>query len=559
MAYSSETDDLTEEDSRVSSVRKKWKEAKEGLASWREEARLCYAFVAGDQWDANDVAKLKEEGRPAVTFNRTAPMGDAVAGLEINNRQSVRYYPREIGDVKPKEILTATADWIRDQCDAEDEESESFKDAATCGVGVTETRMDYEADQDGKVIDERRDPLMVFPDPHAKKRSYKDKRYVFHAEWTDKKEIESRWPDKEIAWADDDLGQQTPGDGDRSFEYDGDNPDLDVQKDKALVLHYQCWKRETYYRVFDPFQQENVELSEDEFKKLEKNGKKAGLQFERADRASKDQIAYVKQAKKVYYRGFYCGSTELEYGRSPIQSGFTFKFITAKRDRNKKCWYGIERDLIKPQKWANKRMSQILNIINANTKGGAFVEENALVDKRKAEEQWASPAPLILMAEGAVSGGKIKERTPSNYPTGLDRLMMFAFESMPFVNGINLEALGLANREQAGVLEAQRRKAAMAILAPLFASHREFRKEKGRLYLEFIEKFFPEEKIIRIVGQKAAQYAKFVKQPDIQKHDTIVDESPDSPDFKEQVWAGLQEILPALLKQGIAIPAEVLA
>jgi len=93
----------------------------------------------------------------------------------------------------------------------------------------------------------------------------------------------------------------------------------------------------------------------------------------------------------------------------------------------------------------------------------------------------------------------------------------------------------------------------------LFASHREFRKEKGRLYLEFIEKFFPEEKIIRIVGQKASQYAKFVKQPDIQKHDVVVDESPDSPDFKEQVWAGLQEILPALLKQGVAIPAEVLA
>ena len=79
MAYSSETDDLTDED-RVSSVRKKWKEAKEGLASWREEARLCYAFVAGDQWDANDVAKLNTEGRPAVTFNRKAPLLDPPPG-----------------------------------------------------------------------------------------------------------------------------------------------------------------------------------------------------------------------------------------------------------------------------------------------------------------------------------------------------------------------------------------------------------------------------------------------------------------------------------------------
>lgn len=560
MAYeekTTEADENAEKDTRVSDTRKKWKEAKEGLSAWRSESMMAYAFVAGDQWSQEDTAKLELEGRPAVVFNRTAPMVDAVSGLEINNRQSVRYYPREIGDVKQNEILTATADWIRDECDAEDEESEAFKDAAICGVGVTETRMDYEEDPDGKVIDERRDPLMVFPDPHAKKRSYKDARYVFHAEWTDKSEIESKWPDKEIAWGDDDLGSNTPGDGDQSFKYDGDNPDLDVQKDKALVLHYQCWKKEPYYRLFDPFQSKNVELTEDDFKKLQKNGKKAGLTFSRADVAKGEDIAYVKQFKKVFYRGFYCGSTELEYGRSPIQSGFTFKFITAKRDRNKNCWYGMVRVLMDPQKWANKWMSQILHIVNSNAKGGAFIEEGALVDKRKAEEQWATASPLILLTEGSIE--KIKERTAASYPTGLDRLMMFAFESMPFVTGINLETLGLANREQAGVLEAQRRKAAMAILAPLFASHREFRKEKGRLYLEYIEKFIPEGKIVRVVGEKASQYAKFVKSPDIQKHDVVVDESPDSPDFKEQVWAGLQEVLPALMKQGIAIPKEVLA
>jgi hypothetical protein len=552
-----EADELTEDDSRVSSVRKKWKEAKDGLSRWRDEARTCYAFVANDQWSQEDVAKLEAEGRPAVVFNRTAAMVDAVGGLEINNRQSVRYYPREIGDVKPNEILTATADWIRDQCDAEDEESEAFKDAAICGVGCTETRMDYEEDPDGKVIDDRRDPLMVFPDPHAKKRSYKDARYVFHAEWTDKTEIEAKWPDKEIAWQDDDLGSQTPGDGDKSFLYDGDNPDVDVQKDKALVLHYQCWKREPYYRLFDPFQKKNVELSEEDFEKLEKNGKKAGLSFKRADVAGDNDIAYVKQTKKVYYRGFYCGNTELEYSKSPIQSGFTFKFITAKRDRNKNCWYGIVRVLIDPQKWANKWMSQILHIVNSNAKGGAFIEEGALVDKRKAEEQWAQASPLILLTEGSIE--KIKERTPANYPTGLDRLMMFAFESMPFVSGINLETLGLANREQAGVLEAQRRKAAMAILAPLFASHREFRKEKGRLYLEFIDKFIPEGKVVRVVGDQKAQYVKFLKTPGLQQHDVVVDESPDSPDFKEQVWAGLQEVLGPLIKQGVPIPKEVLA
>ncbi len=554
-----ETDDLTEEDSRVSAFRKKWKESKDGLAAWRDEARNCYAFRSGDQWAAEDKAKLDEEKRPTVTFNRCEAMIEAVCGLEINNRQNIRYYPREIGDVKVNEILTATADWIRDGTNAEDAESEAFRDAATCGVGVTEYRMDYEEDPDGKVVIERRDPLMVFPDPHSKKRCYADARYVIHAEWVDKRDVEDRWPDKEVSWGgEDDLGSQTPGDGDKSWQYDGDNPDLDVQKDKALVLHYQCWKKEPYYRLFDPFQEKNVELTEGEFKKLQKNGEKMGMTFARADSAGENDIAYVKQFKKVYYRGFYCGSTELEYSKSPCQTGFTFKFITAKRDRNKNCWYGIMRVLMDPQKWANKWLSQILHLINSNVKGGAFAEEGAFVDKRKAEDQWAQPNPLILLTEGSID--KIRDRQQAAYPSGLDRLMTFAFESMPFVTGINLEMLGLADRDQAGVLEAQRRKAAMAILAPMFESLREFRKNSGELLLEYIQKFIPEGKLIRVIGErKDPKFVPFAKQSDTVRYDVVVDQAPDSPDFKQEVWAGLQEILPALMKQGTPIPASVLS
>ena len=555
MAYGEKKD--KPDDSRAEEVKKKWREAKDGHSRWRDEARTAYAFRAGDQWADDDANKLKEEGRPTVTFNRCEAMIEAVCGLEINNRQDIRYYPREIGDVKVNEILTATAEWIRDGTNAEDAESEAFRDSATCGVGVTEYRMDYEDDPDGKVIIERRDPLMVFPDPHAVKRCYADAKYVFHAEILDKSDVEDRWPDAEFNAGNDDLGTSNPGDGDNSWKYDGDAIDT-VEKDKCLVLHYQCWKKEPYYRLFDPFQEKNVELTEEEFEKLEKNGKKAGLTFARADSAGENDIAYVKQSKKVYYRGFYIGSTELEYSRSPCQTGFTFKFITAKRDRNKKCWYGIMRVLMDPQKWANKWLSQILHLINSNVKGGAFIEENALVDKRKAEEQWAAPNPLILLTEGSID--KIRERQQAGYPTGLDRLMTFAFESMPFVTGINLEMLGLADREQAGVLEAQRRKAAMAILAPMFESLREFRKDSGVLLLEYIQKFIPEGKLIRVIGErKDPKFVPFAKQNDTVKYDVVVDQAPDSPDFKQEVWAGLQEIIPALLKQGVPIPASVLA
>jgi hypothetical protein len=270
------------------------------------------------------------------------------------------------------------------------------------------------------------------------------------------------------------------------------------------------------------------------------------------DATGKDLQA-VKQMRRVYYRGFYCGRTELEYKKSPYQEGFTFKFITAKRDRNRKMWYGIVRAMKDPQRWANKWLSQILHIINTNAKGGAFVETNALKDPRKAEEQWAASNPLIELNEGGIN--KIKERTPAQTPTGLDKLMTFAFESLPFVSGINLEALGLANREQAGVLEAQRRKSAYGILAPLFDALRLYRKHQGKMLLFFIREFISDGRLIRVLGHGGQQkYLPLVKKPDTVEYDLIVDQSPHSPDFKEKTWEAMKEVLPVMMKEGIPIP-----
>jgi hypothetical protein len=549
----------------VAAINKRWKEAKDGLAEWRQEAREDFAFVAGHQWAADDIARLKEQGRPAVTFNRIGAMVDSVGGLEINNRQETRFYPREMGDAPVNEILTDAAKWARDNCQAEDEESDAFQDASVSGIGVTESRMDYDEEPDGKIVIERLDPLEVFWDPAAKKKCLSDARYVFAARWMDKSEIKERWPGAEDYFYTDDLKEhQTPHNADRAFMYEGESVDEEVSKTQALVKHYQCYKLETYYRAADPFTGQLADLSQKQFSALQKNVKKMGLTLvekKPGEQAGAKQISYVKSKKKVYYRAFLIGDKMLggdELERSPCQEGFTLKFITAKRDRNKNQWYGIVRSMKDPQRWGNKFFSQIHDIMAKNQKGGAFVEEGALIDARKAEEQWASSNPLILLKEGGID--KIKERTPSQYPSGLDRMMMFCFESIPFVSGINLEALGLANREQAGVLEETRKKAAMAILAPLFGALRQYRREQGKVLLSYIQKYLTDGRLIRIIGNSGnVKYVPLTKQPDTLQYDVIVDQSPTSPDFREKVWAALnQQVLPIMLKNGQAIPPSVL-
>jgi hypothetical protein len=534
-----------EAEERLDLVFKRWQDARDGLSSWRAEARESYDFVAGQQWSDDDIAKLNEQERPAVTFNRMAVMVDAVCGLEVNSRQQVTYFPREKGDVQLSEVETAAAHWVNEQCHGEDEDSEAFRDAVTCGIGASEMRMDYESDPDGNIIIERRDPLKAFWDPASQKKCLEDARFIFYADWMDNKEIEAQWPGKTTVitpWDRLDEGR-APQNADTQFLYKDTDTDFEKHKDQSLVLQYQCYWREAYYRVLDPTTGQLVSFDEAKYKKIKAAYKKA----------TGGDLQAVKQMKRVYYRGFYCGRTELEYGKSPYQEGFTFKFITAKRDRNRKVWYGIVRAMKDPQRWANKWLSQILHIINTNAKGGAYVETNALKDPRKAEEQWAASNPLIELNEGGIN--KIKERTPAATPAGLDKLMTFAFESLPFVSGINLEALGLANRDQAGVLEAQRRKAAYGILSSLFDSLRLYRKYQGRMLLFFIREYISDGRLIRVLGEGGQQqYVPLVRREDAVEYDLIVDQAPNSPDFREKTWEAMKEILPVMMKEGIPIP-----
>jgi hypothetical protein len=124
-------------------------------------------------------ASLRSQNRPPVKFNRTAPLIEAVCGLEVNNRQAVAYLPRQVGQTGFNEVLTGASKWIRDECNAEDEESEAFRDLVIGGEGWTETRMDYDADPMGKVVKQRVDCLEMGVNKGATRANYEDARMIY--------------------------------------------------------------------------------------------------------------------------------------------------------------------------------------------------------------------------------------------------------------------------------------------------------------------------------------------------------------------------------------------
>ena len=543
-----DTNPITDQLTTLERVRQAKKDADRAQGAWREEARECYAFVAGDQWRPEDKARLEKMMRAPVVFNRIAPMIDAVAGSEVNNRQTVQYIPRQVGDRGLNEVLTGAADYIRDNCDAEDEESDAFLDAVICGVGVTETLLDYVDNPEGTVLVERRDPLSMRWDPAAKKRNISDRRWHQREEWLEKEDIEARWPDADIAPGEDwgltgdseGVGENNPGES-----YLKDAHGYDSQSGKWRVIHHQWWELESYHVVLDAGQL--IEVSEDDFETLQERAQAVGM-----------PLQSVRKQRKRYMQAFVCGGTVLEESPCPCNR-FSYHFITAKRDRNANLWYGIVRAMLDPQRWANKFFSQLLHIINTNAKGGLVIEEGATDNVRKLKDDWAKADSVVVVNDGALAGGKIQPKAPPVVPPQVNDMLAFSISSLRDVTGINLELLGMADRQQAGILEAQRKQAAMTVLATLFDALRRYRKEQGRTLAHYIREYMSDGRLVRIVGGDGTErYIPLLRDAVSLDVDVIVDEAATTINRKEQTFAILMQLLPQLQQMGVPFSADLL-
>lgn len=515
--------------------------------SWRMEARKDFSFEAGDQWTEQDRAYLRDQLRPIITFNRTKATISAVTGMEVNNRQEVRFIPRTDEDAGVNEDYTEAARWVRDECDAEDEESDMFGDDCICGIGVSETAVEYETDPDGMINVNHRDPLEMGWDYSSVKRNMADARRVWHAPALDIDKARDMFPDftddeLNAGWLSQDweANEDDAIDREKARHYWPNNKEPKDYKE-VKIIRVQWYEDEPYHRVANPVSGKIEEYDADKFKTLSGAMKKRGM-----------PVVAVKQRRRKFYQAYLGNDKVLDHGDAPSQKDFTFQFVTGYRDKNKKQWYGLVRLMRDPQQWANKFFSTIQHIISTSGKG-ILAEASAFEDVRKAQEDWGKPDSFTIMADGAISGNKVMPKPGGQLPPGIPQMLEFVVSTIRDVTGINLEVLGLADREQAASLEAQRRQAAVTILASFFSALRLYRKRQGRLMLDMIRTYISDGRLIRVVGESGKKYVPLMKSDDVIKYDIIVDEAASSPNQKEATWASISQLMPTLQTMGLPL------
>jgi len=536
-------------------------------AAWRKQAHEDFKFAIGPgQWSEEDRRKLKDERRPVVTFNKTNKYVRAICGIEANNRMETAYLPREldsIGEVKANEVLSDASKWMEDSCYATRHQSRAFRDSTICGMGWTEALISYDDDPEGAYEETRVHPCEMIWDREARDQNLLDAKRVARIRrmrladarriiegLTNEKFVNA---DLDAAWASNIY--QTEG---KSAEAEHSDATVDTSMDEddpkkmVTLVQVQWWEYEPYYRaanpqaITDPSAQRVVDLTVDEYAQAQRtygnlspNGKWPG----------------TKMRRRVYKQAF-LGSKLLHTGPAPCPSAFTFNCVTWEPNEDG-TWSGLVRDIRDPQVWGNKFFAQMMHIINATAKGGIIAESDAFADIAEAQRTYARPDAITVVNPGTVAKGKIMAKPGQGFSSGVLNLIQITDQMFSEVTGINLELMGLANRDQAGILESQRKQAAMTILATLFDSMATFRQRVGQVRLHYIQTILADGRLIRIAGQDTQEAIPLIRDKVMGKYDVVVSDAPTSPNSKEKIWASIQILLPPLMQAGMVGPEHI--
>ncbi len=555
------------EDATAKYVNRLFRRGMKTIRKQHEAFKDADLFVGGDQWPIEDAAKLNAENRPVAVFNFTKRHINIICGVQILNNLQPTFIPRVIDSEQSAqlaELATGAHDFVMQACDGYYEIASAFRDLAIRGAGFVMERLDMIDEPGGKIIWERIDGRHLVWDPDARKQNLEDSRYWVMFAKVPKKEAANEWPEHAeyilsgaAADADDIFGtsakveQVVPPVYDPINKYETDAIDSS-DRDHVILKQAYWYEDEKWFDYIDPFEPDKgiQEKKASEFRKMRRE-----IETLYPDA----NIEGAEKTKRVWKRAFVIGRRTMEETDSPVQKGSPICAMTGDWDEKEKLWVGVPAVIKQPNQFLNKYLSQTMHAVATTPRGILLHEDGAFDNITMAEEQWAQWAPFIAMSPGALGGPggqgkKFEYLPPGQVPSIYMEMWTKCIEVISQISGISQELLTGGEGEVPGITMRQRQQVAMISMAGLFSSYRRFLEKEAIITLEQIQKFYMDDRIVRIGGQYDGQAVQLAQWKDkmLVPMDIFVDENPRNPNTADQRFEMLTQsgILPGLFKTG---------
>lgn len=550
------------------------------IGPWERDALKSFRFAALKQWDDVDERKLISEHRPPLVFDKTRVIIDSVAGTEQMNRNEAKFYPRNLQgediDDQAAEAYEELHRWIRQTAMIAQQESQAFRDALICGVGCTDTFMDYHGSPQGRLVTQRVPIFQVLWDPDAVDMNFRDADFVIRDKWIAEEEFKELYPDYS-GYKISDTHEQ--GIFARAFArvtnrdnaaYSGRQSGAtyyDPHRKKVHVWEYQVRRSMPYVYILVPTAEgfmplevkksKKDEVLQDVHEQVEALRLEGGL-------PEGVEITYNDFFKHEYQRAIVAGKEILEQEEDPI-GDFSLKFMTAFEDWSEpqtKRYFGLMKPMRGPQEFYNKFLSQAIHIWSTSPHGALLYEPGFFINEEEARTQIAQPDAMIPVNHGQLSTGKPKfERLEARTSfSGSEPLFQVAQASITDASGVNPNVTaGLAQDVRRAATSALQliQQQNMSTLAGPFDSLKLYHHDHALLALSFAREYFSDDIIVRVLGPAKAQLTQLTRDEMVETYDIVIEEAPTSPNRQMQVLETLvqTDTIGTLLNSGYWPPS----
>ena len=568
----------------------RWIRAAEPQSKWAEVAKEAIDFLEGRQWTEAEIAELQAQGRPALKFNKIAPLFRLVMGYYRDNRNDTKFFPGSdaLGSMEVSEALTLMHKQFSAATQLPYVDAEVFQDGIATGRGYWDTRLDFEENDLGEVVSRAEDPFAVYPDPDADQYDVDKWNYFCTSRWISRDEIEYTFG-KEAA---DLVGSFLARDGYTQFPqtyYYGPDMTSPVRKfgnEEDFEGEYWNTFSDRWYDFIDPLRK-NIRLIESQewvherrpvFIDLETgdrsvipehwDGKKVEKAMYHAERLGNPMVVAERPVKRVRWSAM-VGDLIVYDSWSPYKKfTLTGYFPYFRRGQTR----GMIEDLIDPQKEINKRRSAEIEIVMRTNNSGWSYHESSLDPDQEALLTQFGAAPGFKLKWKGPPGNKPEKINPSPPPMAMERLEQKADADLNQISGINQDALGEPSRAVSVRAVLAKQKQAVIGLR-MYSDNFKRSKELGaRKWLGVVQNHYPEQRVMRIVGEDGKIAETIINQRvndpgaptlidrltdiTIGKYTVVVEEMPISENFKNGQYEEALGILEALGPAGeMILPA----